>query len=251
MPLGSFGAPISGAAALGEELRRSLPPTLVEALDKIGDRIRVEILDPLLCANSDEDLAATFEGVFPKFLEYYVQSIQILQGSLQEDVQRLSALTIRGFRDSEDLIRASGAKWMGQPATLNALQGLSTVAGIAKAAIRRWQEGSAVGIGTERAELERWAKSLISYWMAYAAVHASLTTLTSGHPTSARLDNVALLANRSNRHALEAYHLSKVIGLLKVTPFKGPVDHGDEEDIILANTGLEDYVEELRKYDKQ
>jgi hypothetical protein len=220
-------------------------------LDKISDQIRVEILDPLLCAASEAELAATFERLFPKFRDYYAWSILILQGSLQEDVRQFSDLTIRSFRESEDLIRPAGPQWLGSAATLNALQGLRTVACIVKAAIRRWHEGGLADIGKERLQLEQWANSLLSYWLAYFAVHASLTDLASRRATSPKLDNVVALANRSNRYAVDAYHLSKVIGLLKPTPFHGPIDHGDEEDIILANTGLESYVEALNQYDKQ
>ena len=241
----------SGAAAVGEELRRSLPPSLVEALDKISDQISLEIMDPLLCAGSEKELTETIERVFPKFRDLYVLSILILQGSLREDVRQFTDLTIRRFRESEELVRSSGPQWIGQPATLNALQGLSTVAGIVKAAIRRWQDGSLVGIGREPSQLEDWANSLVSYRMTYLAVQSSLTLLMSGRPTSAKLHNVVALANQSNRYAVHAYHLSKVVGLLKPTPARGPIDHGNEDDIMLANAGLESYVKALDQYDKQ
>src|SRR5439155_27184449 len=91
----TVGPPVPAAAALGRELRQSLPPALVEALDKIGDQIEVEILDPLLCAASVEQLARTFERVFAKFRDYYVSTVLIMWGFLQEDAQRFSALTIR------------------------------------------------------------------------------------------------------------------------------------------------------------
>jgi hypothetical protein len=220
-------------------------------LDKISDQIGIEVLDRFLCAGSEKELTETIERVFPKFKGLYVLSILILQGSLREDARQFSDLTIRCFRESEDLIRAGGPQWLGQPATLNALQGLFTVAGIVKAAIRHWQDGSLVGIGKEPLQLEQWANSLSSYWMTFLAVQSSLTLLMSGRPTSAKLDNVVALANRSNRYALRAYHLSKVFGLLKPTPARGPIDCGDEEDIILANTGLQSYVEALNRYDEQ
>jgi hypothetical protein len=244
----TVGPPIPGAAALGE-LRRSIPPSLVEALDKIGDRIRVEILDPLLCACSDEELAATFERVFPKFRDYYVWSILILQGSLHEDVQRFAALTIRSFRESEDLIRSAGPKWMGQAAYLNALHGVSTIIGIVKAAARLIEQGRLADIGTNQALVEQWANSLLAYTLAFSALLAPLTALAEGNATSARLENVVALASQSTRYAVKAYHLSKVIGLLKTMPFHGPGDQGDEEDLILAEAGLEVYVEMLRQYD--
>jgi hypothetical protein len=249
MPLGTFGPAVSGAAALGEELRTKLPLSLIRDLDKVSEQIRVEIIGPLLCAGSDEELAGTFERTLPKFAECYVRIFQVLQESLQEDALQFSDLTMRSFRESERLIRSSGPQWIGQPATLNALLGLSTVGGIAKAAIRLGQQGNLVGIGKDPSSREQWVKSLISYWMSYFAVHAALTLLANGD-TTPRLDNVVTLANRSSRCALDAYHLSKVIGLLKPPVFHGPVDQGDDEDIVLANTGMESYLEMLRQDDQ-
>jgi len=78
----TVGPPVPGAAALGGELRRTLPPALLEALDKIGDQIEVEILEPLLCASSVEQAAITFERVFPIFRDYYVSTAFLLLGFL-------------------------------------------------------------------------------------------------------------------------------------------------------------------------
>src|SRR5258706_6591571 len=123
----AVGPPVPAAAALGKELRQSLPPALVEALDRIGEQIEAEILDHLLRAASLEELARTFERVFPKFRDYYVSTVFIMWGFLQEDPQRLSVLTIRSFQESEELIRARGPHWIGRDASLNALQGLATL----------------------------------------------------------------------------------------------------------------------------
>ena len=38
----AVGPPVPAAAALGKELRQSLPPALVEALDRIGEQIEAE-----------------------------------------------------------------------------------------------------------------------------------------------------------------------------------------------------------------
>jgi hypothetical protein len=246
----AVGPSVPGAIGVGEELRGRLPASLIEDLDRIASQIKWEVLDPLQCAASDEDLAITVERVLPRFANHYISVVHLLLGFLHEDAERLSVLTMRSFRESEDLIRSSGPRWIGQAATLNALQGLTTVERIVKAAIGHWRQGSLVGIGTEGLQLEQWAKSLISYWMVYFAVHASLIALASGQPTPAKLDNVVALANRSNKYAVEAYHLSKVIGLLKAATSSGPVDHGDDEDIALADAGLDSYVEALRQDDR-
>src|SRR5579872_2121623 len=92
----AVGPPVP-ASALGSELRQSLPPALVEALDRISDQIALEVFDPLLCAASVEQSAKTFERVFSEFRGYYISTLFLLWGFLQEDPQRFSTLTIRSF----------------------------------------------------------------------------------------------------------------------------------------------------------
>ncbi len=141
--------PVPAVAALGGELRQSLPPALAEALDKVGHQIEIEITDPLLCAASVEQLARTFERVFPKFRDYCVSTLLIIWGFLHEDRQRLSATTIRSFRQSEDLIRAHGPQWIGRDASLNALQGIATIVRVAKAAARPFDPEKSAPLRTD------------------------------------------------------------------------------------------------------
>jgi hypothetical protein len=243
--------PVPAVAALGRELRQSLPPALVGALEKIGDQIEVEILDSLLCAASVEQLARTFERLFPKFRDYYVSTVLIMWGFLQEDPQRFSALTIRSFQQSEDLIRASGPQWIGQDASLNALQGLATIIRIAKVTTRLFDREKSAELRADESIAEPWANSIIAYAMAFSSVLASLTALANGRTASGRLENVATLAHWSKSYAVRAYHFTKVIGLLKSTPPNGPVSLSDEEDLVLAEAGLDSYAELLRQDDQR
>jgi len=239
----TVGPPVPAAAALGRELRQSLPAALVEALDKIGDQIEVEILGPLLCAAPGDQLARTFERVFPKFRDYYISTVLIMWGFLQEDAQRFSALTIRSFRESEHLIRARGPYWIGQDASLNALHGLATIIRIAKVAMRLFdQERSAELLVNE--------SRIIGYALAFSSVLASLTSLANGQTTPGKLENVATLAHWSKSYAVQAYHFTKVIGLLKTTPPDGPVGPSEQEDLLLAEAGLDSYAELLRQDDQ-
>lgn len=246
----SVGPPVPTVAALGRELRRSLPPALLEALDKIGDQIELEILDPLLCAASVEQLARTFERVFPKFRDYYFSTVLIMWGFLQGDPQRFSALTIRSFQQSEDLIRARGPHWIGQNASLNALHGLATIIRVAKAATRLLDQGKPEEFRLDESSAEPWTISIIVYAMAFSSVLAALTALANGRTTSGRLENVATLADWSKSYAVRAYHLTKLIGLLKSAPPRGPVGVSDEEDMILVESGLDSYAEMLRQDDQ-
>jgi hypothetical protein len=238
------------SVALSKELRQSLPPTLLDALDRISDQIVVDIFDPLLCATSVEQSARTFEQVFPKFRDYYASTLLILWGFLQEDQPRFSALTIRSFEESENLIRASGPHWIGQDATLNALHALATMMRVAKAAIRLFDRKAAGNIQSDAAAGEAWANSIVGFVMAFSAVLSALTALTNGRTTSARLENVAALAHWSRNYAGRVYHLTKTLGLLRPTPAAAPIGSGEAEDEILAESGLDSYAEALVRDDQ-
>src|SRR5258708_4070730 len=230
----TMGPPVPATAALGRELRQSLPPALLDALDKIGSQIEVEILNPLLCAASVEESARIFERVFSRFRDYYASTVFILCGFLQEDTQRFTIFTIRSFQESEHLIRAHGAHWIGQEASLNALQGLATVTRIARAASMLFDKGRVADLHPIEADAGPWADSIVAYVMAFSAVLAALTALANGRPTPAKLDNVAALAHWSKGFAVQAYHLTKAMGLLKTTRPAAPIGGSEEEDLVLA-----------------
>jgi hypothetical protein len=249
MASAAVGPPVP-STALGKELRQSLPPTLLDALDRISDQIAVEIFDPLLCAASVERSARTFEQVFPKFRDYYASTLLILWGFLQEDPQRFSALTIRSFEESENLIRASGPHWIGQDATLNALQALATITRVAKAAVRLFDGKAVSDIHGDASSGEAWANWIIGFVMAFSAVLSALTAFSNGRKTSARLENAAALAHWSRNYAVRVYHFTKALGLLKTTPAATPIGSSESEDEMLAESGLDSYAEALFKDDR-
>jgi hypothetical protein len=246
----TLGQLVPAATAPGNELRRILPPALVVALDRIGDQIGEEVFEPLLHAASVEQLARTFERVFPKFRDYYASTIFIVWGWLQEDPQRFSALTIRGFQESEHLIRSHGPRWIGPDASLNALHGLATITRIAKAAAELLDKQGAASLRANEPEAEASANALIAYVMAFSAVRASLAALADGQAPPAKLENVAALANWSKSYAVNSYHLAKAAGLLKAVRSGAPVGRSDEEDLVLAEAGLESYAEGLAQDDQ-
>jgi hypothetical protein len=250
MAFAAVGQLVPAATATGNELSRILPPALVVALDRIGDQMGEEIFDPLLHAASVEQLARTFERVFPKFRDYYASTIFIVWGWLQEDPQRFSALTIRSFQESEHLIRSHGPHWIGQDASLNALHGLATITRIAKAVAVLLEKQGPADLRPNERGAEAWANALIAYVMAFSAVRASLAALADGRTPSAKLENVAALANWSKSYAVNAYHLAKVAGLLKTVRPSAPVGRSDEEDLVLAEAGLDSYAEGLAQDDR-
>jgi hypothetical protein len=249
MASAAVGPPVP-ASALGSQLRESLPPSLIEALDRISDQIAVEVFDPLLCAASVEQSAKIFEQVFPKFKDYYVSTLLLFWGFLQEDAQRFSALTVRSFEESEHLIRSSGPRWMGQDATLNGLHALATMNRVAKAALHFFDREAPGGIQGDASAGEAWANSIVGFAMSFSAVLAALTALANGHKTSARLENAAALAHWSQRYAVQSYHFTKALGLLKrVPPVARPVS-SDKEDEALADSGLDSYAAALLEDDR-
>ena len=250
IPSAAMGPMGPAATAPSDELRRILPPALVVALERIGDQIGEEIFEPLLQAVSVEQLARTFERVFPKFRDYYASTIFIVWGWLQEDPQRFSALTIQSFQESEQLIRSHGPRWIGQDASLNALHGLATITRIAKAAAVILDKQGTASLRANEPEAEAWANALIAYVMAFSAVRASLGALSDGRTASAKLENVAALANWSKNYAVNAYHLAKIAGLLKPVRPAAPVGRSDEEDLVLAEAGLESYAAGLAQDDR-
>ena len=224
----TVGPPFPGTAVLGRELRQSLPSALVEALDRIGDQVEVEILDPML-SSSPVELARTFERAFPKFRDYYVSAVLIMWRCLQDDPQRFSALAIRSFHESEQLMSSEGPHWIGRDASLNALHGLAIIIKVAKAATILFDKDRPADLQLTESESEPWANSIVAYALAFASVLASLKALSSGREISAKLDNIAALAHWSKRYAVQAYHLTKAMGLLKTVLPSAPIGRNDEE----------------------
>lgn len=248
IPAATFGPPVPAATTLGKELRQSLPPSLVDALDKLGTQIQTEILDPLTTTSVDQ-LARTFERVFPKFRDYYISTVLMLWGFLQEDPQRLSALTIRSFQESERLIREHGPRWIGQDPSMNALQGLATITRIAKAATRLFDQTRLEPLPAE-SQAESWANALIAYILAISSVLSSLIALANERVASGRLENISALACWSKEYAASAFHHSKVMGLLRGPSPDGAIGGSDEEDLALADAGLDSYADMLRQDDR-
>lgn len=242
--------PLPGATSRGGQLRRSLPAVLVEALEKVNDQIDADIMDPLLGAASGDDLARIFEEVFPKFRDYYLSTVLITWAYLKEDAEQFSALTIRSFQESEDLVRARGPRWMGDEASLNALQGLSAMIRIAKAA-RKVGDPQDLNARVDESHAAAWTNWVIAYALAFSAVLAALGALERGEAATVRLDNVAALAHWSRRYAVQAYHLTKTIGLLKTPRPDTPLRQIEEEDVLLSEAGLEAFAEGLWQEDRQ
>jgi hypothetical protein len=250
VPPATVGPAFPTAAALGKDVRATLPPALVEALDRIGDQIEAEIVAPLLSAASEEQLARTFEQVFASFRDYYISTILIMWGCLQEDPKRFAVLTVRSFQDAQNLVRERGPQWIGEDASLNALEGLATIMRIAKAATKLFTSGSSADLQPNKSDPEQWTNSIIAYAMAFSCVLSSLTALTGGRINSVRSENVVALAHWSRSYAVQAYHFTKAMGLLRTASSTAPLTENDDEDLVLAEAGFDSYAQSLNHDDE-
>jgi len=258
----TIGPAVPATTTLGSEVRSSLPTGLVEALDRVGDQIKIDVLDPLLGSADLQELTGTFARLFAKFRDYYVSTVLILWANLEGDPQRFSALTLGTFRVSQNLISQHGPKWIGEDGTSSALQGLATTIRIAKASTNLVvTPQTTASIQPSQEIAEHWATSLIAFSMAFSGVLSSLSALASGKATTARLENIVTLAHWSRTYAARAYHSAKVMGLLRAPgppPFRAaqrqgegmvelPLTETTDEDVALAEAGLADYHRLIRE----
>jgi hypothetical protein len=216
-------------------------------LDKLRDQIQIEILDPLLCAPSREQLAQSFDRLFPVYVHYYLSSALILWGHVHGDAQRFSALTIRSYREAEHLISDAGPHWIGQNAALTAVQGMTNIIRVSKATLRLLEGAREVKANPNDALL--WSKSVMAYGMAFSSVLSAITALANG-TISPKLENIATLAEWSKAFSVQAYHLTKVMGLVKEPGHTAPLPESTDEDIALVNADLEDFAEMLVAEDR-
>jgi hypothetical protein len=241
----TVGPPAPAGAALGEDLRRMLPPALVEALDSIGRQIQVEISGPIVRASTSAEMTDLFQRLFATFKDYYASTVLILSAGLREDPQRFSLMTVRSFQRAESMVREKGPRWIGQEASLCVLQGLRTVITIAKAATKLFDGTRTGGPPPDKAVAEAWTNAVVAFAMALSCIIYSLNDLEVGIAASAKLGSLATLAQWSKSYAAQAYHLTKELGLFELPPPRGPITEPDDEDIELAETGIESYAELL------
>jgi hypothetical protein len=246
-----FGPTVPPATSLGKELSEALPRGVVEALDKLGDQIRIEVLEPIVCAETLDAMARAFERLYPRFQAYQTSTILIIWASVAQDPQRFSALTIRSFHESESLIRDKGPKWLGSDGISQVLAALATIRRVAKAAPELTNLSAAGKIQPEPRVLAEWANAIVAFGLTFSVVVSSLQALSSGTAISCRLQNIVQLAHWSKAYAAKAYHLAKVMGLLKPVSSEHAITQNDAEDLALAEAGLDDYSKLLLAEDHQ
>lgn len=245
IPLPTVGLTIPPSSVSWEELRETLAPAVVDALEKLSAQVRRQIFDPLVYAEDREHLAKTFERVYPGFWNHYLGIVLTLWAAVG-DPQRFSVLTVRVFERSQDLLRQRGPQRIGQDATAAALLGLHTVARVSRAAMRLLEPGASSALPASES-LQVWASWVVAYAMAACTVWFAL----SAERLHGRPENAVQLAYWSKGYALRVYDLSQRLGLLRYVPASGPLPAtSDDEDVPLANAGLDEYRQLLAREDE-
>lgn len=232
-------------ATVGEDLRRLLPTPIVEALDRIVDKIHTHICDPLLCAPDPEHLLLAFQRLFPRFADEYLCVVFLVWAEIEQDPHRFLALGMRSLDESQALTRNRGGRWLGPAGTQALLSGLHTMGRVARGAATGMDQGD---VSLDPGGAEAMARTTIAYTMTTSTV---LYALAREDESRGRPENIAYLANWSKGYALQVYEWAKRLGLLRPRVASGPLPgEGDEEDRSLAEAGLVDYARLLAREDE-
>ncbi|MFN7924560.1 MAG: hypothetical protein U0Q16_30945 [Bryobacteraceae bacterium] len=223
------------SGALADQLRRAMPPDLLEAIVKISKQLDFEVIDPILSAPTPAESGEMFHRLLPRFFHYYMSMFElVLAHGL--DTARLADLTQASYKTSEALVSEIGPGWLGEEAALSAVFGLSTMAHVSKVALTR-----ALPAGDPETA-NRWVSMIFSYILVSTCLLSAIHELSKGNQTKARPEIGVELAKASEAFALEAYRLSKQLGLLEPVAIAGEIAPSEEEDIALVNAGLAEWV---------
>ena len=263
----TVGLPLTPAAILHEELRRTLQPASAAALEAIGQIIETDIVDPFLYAT---DPADSFVRLYPLYWRHHISASLFLAATFKADPQRLVAIAAHGLRETERTLRVRAPGWIGEDATSAASLGLYTVARIVSRLVEHVEEAPQPELqGFSDPERQRqWIHQFIAYTMAATALMAALRDASH---LRGRRDNVRAAAFWSRGYAVKTYHLTKELGLLllpaakmRLTRELGLVPRSSladmvhdasipeaTEDLTLADAGLDDWARSLREEDSR
>ncbi len=244
----ALGGALPPSGTLPPSLRKIFHPSVLQALEGLWQEIESQALTPLFLADPQEGLTLTFQRVYPRFAAYYLSATLTLVASLEEP-QLVGELVGYSFDTLRDTLRARGPECLGREPTLAALIGVHSMTRIFKAAAHQLVDDP-----TQREQLEaiagQWTATAIAYMLTMFAVSYALA---QDKAFAGRWGNVATLAHWSQAYAAQVYDLSTRHGLLRSPtrpPGAAPV-RSTEEDLQLADAGLEDYAGLLEQKDEQ
>jgi len=224
-------------------LRKIFDPAALQALEGLWQKIESEALTPLFLAGPEASLVQAFQRVYPHFAAYYLGATLALITSLKEP-QLVGEVVAHSFEVLQHSLSERGPEHLGREATLAALIGVHSMMGALKAAARQLVEEPAQR-EQQREQLEaiaaQWTVGTTAYMLTIFAVSYALS---QGKEFAGPWQNVATLARWSQAYAGQVYDLSTRTGLLR-PPARPPgtsPSRSTEEEVQLANAGLEDYA---------
>jgi hypothetical protein len=232
----------SPAAMRRDAVRAAFPPPVLQAIDGLFTQMENQVLEPLLYGVPVHELPAAFQRQYPRFGPLYTAIIGTVLSAFEQDPQRLLTVATGGLVDVARTLQEAGPQRIGREPALAALIGIQTIGRVALRTIAR--------LGTE---LPPVPDRVIAEWGSFAFAHMlSLFAVTSflahDEPLRGGAVNASVLARWSKEYAGRVYHLSKSMGLLRPAVAPGPIPtESDEEDLRLANAGLEHYRELLAR----
>lgn len=233
----TFRGALPPSAALPPSLRRIFEPSVLQALDGLWKQIETETLIPLFLAEPRE-LAQVFQLVHPRFAAYYVGATMALVANVKQP-ELIGQMVTYSFDALGTTLQQRGPANLGRDATIVALIGAHTMGRIFKAAAQL-VSGKEAAIRLEGIA-EAWTRITTAYMLAMFGISCAISQADS---FEGRWENVQTLAHWSRAYAAQARDLSVRHGILRLPPRPSgdwPVQ-STEEDLELADAGLEDYA---------
>ena len=232
------------SAALPPQLRKSLQAPELRALEGLWEQIETQTLTPLFVAEPRQGLGEAFRLVFPRFFSYYHAATLTLLASVREPAL-ISQLVNFSFDALRLDLATKGPARLDPQALVAAQIGIRSMAQVVRAAARQVVTDDPSSTERLDAVAQQFATESTAYMLTIFAVSHALSL---GDGFQGRLKNVAILARWSQEYAARVYGIAVRCGLLRLPqPPLGPSPTGStDEELQLADAGLEEYVDLLR-----
>lgn len=219
-----------------EFLKTKLPQPALDALDLITQQVVSDILQPLLSIPELEGLTKEFGRLFGPF-SYLQNSMFYLIYSVIPNISDLLLLPTPALATFKRDLENRGNDIIGEEATNDILLALFTVGNVNRRILQLSDLGENIDISEE--DLRQLGDWITAYNM------ASLCVWHYFDQREGLQSNVRVLASWSRYYAVGSYASAKDLGLFEIPVVAGEVPEPDEEDLELAEAGLEDFVTRL------
>lgn len=231
----AFGFPFTSEMAVADFLK-AIPEPVLKALEVITRQVETEILKPLLYAPDFEELGKEFTRLFAPFSDLQNSMFFLIYGVLTNvsDFFLLSASALDIFKRD---LESRGSETIGEVATNDALLALRIMNLVTRRIAKIVEAGHS--IDAEERDLQQFRNRITACSVANLCVWYYLSQ------SEGRQENVRVLAYWSRHHAAGVYRFAKALRVVEVPTSIGEIPQPDEEDLRLAEAGLEDFVTRL------